>query len=336
REFDFEPPRSDGFDTVETIKAMHARAVKIFFALGGNFLSATPDTDYTAEALRRTRLSVQVSTKLNRAHLVTGEQALILPCLGRTELDVQARGPQFVSMENSMGIVHSSRGSLEPASGQLLSEPAIVARLARAVLGDRSGVRWEWLVEDYDRIRDLIERTIPGFDDYKRRVRQPAGFYLPNLARERNFKTATGKANFTVHELPRHDLRPGQFLMMTMRSHDQFNTTIYGLDDRYRGVSGERRVVFLNAEDLEEEGLAPGQIVDLVSHFEGEERVARRFIIVPYRIPRRCAATYFPETNVLVPVGSVADRSNTPASKSVVISVRASNAPLKFDYDQTA
>ena len=334
REFDFEPPRRHGLDTVETIKAMYERRVRIFFALGGNFLSATPDTEFTAEALRRCRLTAHVSTKMNRAHLVTGEQALILPCLGRTERDVQKSGEQFVSVENSMGVVHSSRGSLEPASPHLLSEPAIVTRLARATLGRRGAVEWERLVEDYDRIRDFVERVIPGFDDYNRRVRVPGGFYLPNLAREGVFKTSTGKANFTVHPLPRHELAPGQLMLMTMRSHDQFNTTIYGLDDRYRGVMGERRVVFLNPEDVREQGLSAGQVVDLFGHFEGETRVARRFIVVPYKIPRRCAATYFPEANVLVPVRAVADKSNTPASKSVVISLRPSDAPLRFDYDQ--
>ncbi|HYH85059.1 MAG TPA: hypothetical protein VEX60_06215, partial [Pyrinomonadaceae bacterium] len=316
-----------------TIQAMHSAQVKVFFALGGNFLSATPDTEFTARALSRTRLTAHVSTKLNRAHLVTGEQALILPCLGRTEVDVQKSGEQFVSVENSMGVVHSSRGSLQPASPHLLSEPAIVARLARATLGERSAIEWERLVEDYDRVRDLIERVIPGFEDYNRRVRVPGGFYLPNLAREGVFKTSTDRANFTVHPLPRHELAPGQFLMMTMRSHDQFNTTIYGLDDRYRGVYNERRVVFLNPEDVKEQRLSAGQVVDLVSHFEGETREARRFIVVPYKIPRRCAATYFPEANPLVPVRSVADKSNTPASKSVVISLRPSSAPLKFDYD---
>ncbi|MFL6337254.1 MAG: FdhF/YdeP family oxidoreductase [Pyrinomonadaceae bacterium] len=333
REFDFEPPRRHGLDTVETIKAMYERRVKLFYALGGNFLSATPDTEFTAEALSRCRLTAQVSTKLNRSHLVTGEQALILPCLGRTERDAQRSGEQFVSVENSMGVVHSSRGSLEPASPELLSEPVIVARLARETLGGRSKVDWEWLVEDYDRVRDLIERVIPGFENYNARVREPGGFYLPNLAREGVFQTSTGRANFTVHELPRHALEPGQLLMMTVRSHDQFNTTIYGLDDRYRGVRNERRVIFLNPEDVKELGLSAGQVVDLYSHFEGEERTARRFLVVPYNVPRRSAATYFPEANVLVPVRSVADKSNTPASKSVVITVRPSQAPLKFDYD---
>jgi anaerobic selenocysteine-containing dehydrogenase len=193
---------------------------------------------------------------------------------------------------------------------------------------------WEWLVEDYDRVRDLIERVIPGFESYNERVREPGGFYLPNLAREGVFKTSTDRANFTVHELPRHELETGQLLMMTVRSHDQFNTTIYGLDDRYRGVRNARRVVFLNPEDIAEQGLSAGQVVDLFSHFGGEERTARRFLVVPYPLPRRCAATYFPEANVLVPVGSVADKSNTPASKSVRITVRPSQAPLKFDYDK--
>jgi molybdopterin-dependent oxidoreductase alpha subunit len=321
-EFSFAPPRAHGYDTVNAIKAMHAGAARVFFALGGNFLSATPDTEYTAAALRRTRLTAHVSTKLNRAHLVTGEQALILPCLGRTERDVQATGEQFVSCENSMGVVQASRGRLAPASEHLLSEPQIVARLAVATLGGRSRVDWQWLAADYDRIRAHIERVVPGFDDYNRRVRAAGGFYLPNAARVREFKTATGKAQFTVHELPRWELAPGEFLMLTMRSHDQFNTTIYGLDDRYRGIFNERRVVLLNPMDIEEHGLHAQQVVDLFSHFDGEERVARRFLVVPYQIPRGCAATYFPEANPLVHIRDVAERSNTPASKSVRITIR--------------
>ena len=319
--FDVEPPRQPGLDTVEAIKAMHGGRAKVFVAMGGNFLSATPDTAFTAEALQRCRLTVQVSTKLNRAHLVTGEQALILPCLGRTEVDRQASGEQFVSVENSMGIVHASQGTLAPASIDLRSEPSIVAGMARAVLGDRHPVDWNALVADYDRVRDLIEQTVPGFEDYNRRVRQPNGFYLPNPVRDGHFPTATGKARFTVHPIPRHNLQDGQFLMMTIRSHDQYNTTIYGLDDRYRGIKGERRVVLLNPDDARAAGLRQGDVVDLVSHFEGEERIARRFIVIPYALPRRCAATYFPEANVLVPVDSTADKSNTPTSKSVVITL---------------
>ncbi len=320
--FNFEPPRNHGYDTVKAIQAMHDRQVKVFFALGGNFLSATPDTEFTAAALRRCRLTAHVSTKLNRSHLVTGDRALILPCLGRTEIDVQASGPQFVTTENSMGVVQMSRGSLEPASAELLSEPQIVARLARATLEHRTTVNWEELAGDYEKLRDAIEHVVPGFDDYNRRAREAGGFYLPNAARNRVFNTKSGKAHFTVHALARHDLEPGQFLMMTIRSHDQFNTSVYTLNDRYRGISDNRQVVFLDEDDISAAGLQAGQVVDLVSHFEGEERIARGFTIVPYDIPRGCAATYFPEANVLVPVRSVAEKSNTPASKSVVISIR--------------
>ena len=330
-EFNFEPPRNNGFDTVKAIQAMHNGDVKVFFAMGGNFLSATPDTQFTADALRRCRLTAHVSTKLNRSHLITGEQALILPCLGRTEVDVQTSGPQFVSTENSMGVVQMSRGTLEPASPDLLSEPQIVARLARATLGHRTSVDWEALAGDYDRIRVKIERVVPGFEDYNVRVRGSGGFYLPNPPRERVFNTSNGKAKFTIHELANHQLEPGQFLMMTIRSHDQFNTSIYSPNDRYRGIRGGRRVVFLNKEDIDRNGLRAGQHVDLTSHFENEERTARHFTVVPYDIPRSCAATYFPEANVLVPVRHVADKSNTPASKSVVITIRPSKESNKED-----
>jgi molybdopterin-dependent oxidoreductase alpha subunit len=330
-EFGFEPPRNHGLDTVKSIQAMHAGQAKVFFALGGNFLSATPDTDFTAGALRRCRLTAHVSTKLNRSHLITGDSALILPCLGRTEIDMQPSGPQFVTTENSMGVVQISRGSLEPASPDLLSEPQIVARLARATFEHRTTVDWDQLASNYDLIRDAVERVVPGFENYNGRVRDPGGFYLPNAARQRVFKTASGKAGFTVHPLPEHKLEPGQFLMMTIRSHDQFNTSVYSPNDRYRGISNGRRVVFLHQQDIESAGLRAQQLVDLVSHFNGEERIARQFAVVPYDIPRGCAATYFPEANVLVPVGSVAEKSNTPASKSVVISIRANSATEELD-----
>ncbi len=319
--FGFSPPRRHGLDTVNAISAMADGRADVFFALGGNFLSATPDTEATAQALRRCRLTVQVSTKLNRGHLVTGRQALILPCLGRSEHDQQAAGPQFVTVENSMGIVHRSQGALPPASDHLRSEAAIVAGLARAVLGPRNSVAWESLAGNYDLIRDDIAAVVPGFENFNSRVRGRTGLVLPNPARQRRFETATGRARFTTHPLPRHDLEPGQLLMMTIRSHDQFNTTVYGLDDRYRGIRGGRRVVFLNADDIRDLGLVDGQVVDLRSHFGAELRVAKRFVVVPYAIPRRCAASYFPETNVLVPLASVADHSNTPTSKSIVISV---------------
>ena len=325
--FGFEPPRRHGLDTVQAIQAMADGRAKVFFALGGNFLSAAPDTEATARALRRTRLVAHVSTKLNRSHLVTGREALILPCLGRTERDVQAAGRQFVTVENSMGVVSASEGRLAPASEHLRSEPRIVAGLARAVLGARSKVSWERLVEDYDRIRDLVEKVIPGFERYNERARKPGGFYLPNGPREGKFPTPSGKAHFTVHAVPDDPLGPDQLMMMTVRSHDQFNTTIYGLEDRYRGIGKARRVVLMNRADIEARGLEPGQVVDLTSHFRGEERVARRFVVVEYPIPRRNAATYFPEANVLVPLGSVARKSNTPASKSVVISVAPTSDP---------
>jgi molybdopterin-dependent oxidoreductase alpha subunit len=323
REFNFTPPSKHGCDTVDTIKAMHHRAIKVFFAMGGNFLSATPDTCYTAEALRRCRLTAHVSIKLNRAHLITGEQALILPCLGRSEKDRQTAGEQFVTVEDALGVISSSRGVVEPASPHLLSEPAIVAGLAKATLGRRSTVDWDVLVADYDRIRDHISHVIPGFEDFNRRIRADI-FYLPNAARNREFKTATGKANFIVHQIPHHDLKPGQLLMTTIRSHDQFNTTIYGLNDRYRGVYGGRHVIFLNRDDIQEAGLSAGQFVDIISHFKDEQRTACHFRVVPYEIPRRCAATYFPETNVLVSVQSVADKSKTPVYKSILISLRPS------------
>ncbi|BDI32632.1 hypothetical protein CCAX7_46830 [Capsulimonas corticalis] len=324
REFDFDPPRQHGLDAVESIKAMHAGKARVFIGMGGNFLSATPDTEYTADALRRCQLTVQISTKLNRSHLVTGQAALILPCLGRTETDLQAGGPQFVTVEDSMSVVHRSRGTLPPASEHLRSEPAIVAGMARATLGARSKVGWDELIANYDSIRDHIARVIPGFQDYNSRVRGANGFRLPNGARERSFVTTTQKARFTVHPIPTTKLGSDELLMMTIRSHDQYNTTIYGLDDRYRGVRNGRRVVFLNAEDIHSLGFQAEEWVDLVGRHEGVERVAERFMIVPYDIPRGCAATYFPETNVLVPITSVADKSNTPTSKSVIIRLRRS------------
>lgn len=320
--FGFAPPRQPGYDSVEAAQAMHDGHAKVFIALGGNFLSAMSDTEYTAAALQRCTLTVQISTKLNRSHLVTGEEALILPCLGRTERDVQAQGEQFVTVENSMGIVHTSQGHLAPASEHLLSEPALVAGLATATLGAIDPVDWHALVADYDAIRDLISQTIPGFDAYNTRVRQPGGFYLPNSVREGCFATPNGKAQFTSHPIEPLSLGVDQYLMMTIRTHDQYNTTIYGLDDRYRGLYGERRVVLLNPQDMHDAGLAQGDVVDLTSHFEGETRTVRTFLVVPYDLPRRCAATYFPEANPLIPITSTADKSNTPTSKSVVITLQ--------------
>ncbi len=322
KEFGFSPPRRHGADVVRSIRAMHGGHVRVFFALGGNFVSASPDSDFTASALRRCQLTAHVSTKLNRSHLITGQVALILPCLGRSERDLQASGEQFVTVEDSMGIVSASRGAFPPASEQLLSEVAIVARLATATLGGRIAVDWRSLAANYDSIRNHIERVIPGFENYNHRIRN-GPFYLPNPVRDtRTFPTAEGKAVFSVSSLaPPSPPKAGDYVMMTIRTHDQFNTTVYGLDDRYRGVFNGRRVIFMNEEDMREAGLVQGQLVDLTSHHEGQTRHAPRFMVAPYRIPRRCTATYFPEANALVPIDSVADVSNTPTSKSVRITV---------------
>ncbi|MBC7797290.1 MAG: FdhF/YdeP family oxidoreductase [Pyrinomonadaceae bacterium] len=342
-EFNFTAPREHGFDTVEAIKAMYVGKCKTFFALGGNFLSATPDTDYTAKALRRTDLTVQAITKLNRTALITGKQSLILPVLGRSEIDMQREGAQIVSCENSMGVVQMSKGILKPASEHLRSETWVVAQLAKATLGAKSSVDWDAMAGNYDLIRDKIERTIPGFDDFNHRVREAGGFYLPNKPREGQYPTATKKANFTIHELPIHKQKNGELVMMTIRTHDQFNTTIYGLNDRYRGIHGERRVIMMNPSDIAERGFKAGKVVDLTSHFEDGTRHAKHFIVVPFDIPKGNCATYFPETNVLVPIGHSADRSNTPVSKFIIITVAAhvgkNGKPEfagKFDYDYSA
>jgi len=315
-------PREHGYDTVDCIHAMHEGKAKVFFAMGGNFLSATPDTTYTAEALRNCDLTVQVSTKLNRSHLVTGKEALILPCLSRSDKDELQGEDQFVSCENSMGVIQMSKGSLKPVSEHLLSEPSIVCLLAKAVLGERTKANWDQYLQHYDAIRNDIEACIPGFDNYNERVRKAGGFYLPNGAREGTFNTGNQKANFNVADIPRHSLDSGEYWMMTVRSHDQFNTTIYGLDDRYRGVKNERRVIFMHPDDIAAEGLKKNDVVDLYNYADNTERVARKFIVIPFSIPRGCTATYFPETNVLVPIKSVAEKSNTPTSKFVVLKMK--------------
>ena len=321
QEFEFKSPRKHGYDVVDAIKAMHDQKAKVFFGMGGNFISATPDTEFTAKALQNCDLTVHVSTKLNRSHLIHGKRALILPCLGRSEKDRQTSGEQFVSVENSMGVVHQSSGHLEPSSKSLLSEPMIVARLAEATLKD-SKVNWSELVTNYDHIRNKIEAVIPGFDDYNKRVREKGGFYLPNNARKQDFApTQTGKANFTLNEASDIELKDNEYIMMTIRTHDQYNTTIYGLDDRYRGVLNERRIVFMNEEDMKTQGFQKLDKVDLISHFEGEKRIAKGFLVLPYSIPKQCTATYFPEANVLVPIKSTARISNTPASKTVIITI---------------
>ena len=322
KEFCFKAPRKHGLDVVASIEAMHQKTAKVFIGMGGNFVSATPDTTFTATALRNCHLTVQISTKLNRSHLVHGKKALILPCLGRSEKDIQASGAQFITVENSIGIVHQSHGHLAPHSEKLRSEPAIVAGLANATLKN-SKTNFTSLISNYDFIRAKIEATIPGFTDYNKRVRVKGGFYLPNTARENNYAlTHTGKANFTLNKPSDLKLEANQFIMMTLRTHDQYNTTIYGLDDRYRGVLNERRVVFMNAEDMKAQNLKQLDLVNLTSHFNDEKRIAKGFLVVSYNIPKQCTATYFPEANVLVPIKSVAKISNTPTSKTVIISIQ--------------
>jgi molybdopterin-dependent oxidoreductase alpha subunit len=321
RHFAIQSPREHGYDTVEAIEAMHHGKVKVFIAMGGNFISATPDSEFTGKAMQRCRLTVQISTKLNRAHLVTGEHALILPCLGRTERDVQLSGEQFVTVENSMGVVSRSRGTFEPASPHLRSEPAIVCELATVLFGSNKPLDWLAARDNYDLIRNHIEAVIPGFDQYNDRVRQPDGFYLPNGPRQGKFTTTSGKALFTQNPLPDIRIKEGRLVMMTIRSHDQYNTTIYGLDDRYRGIKNERRVVLMNEEDMRVLHLKERELVNLVGEYNGVVRRAEQFHVLPFSIPKGCCATYFPETNCLVPIDSYADRSKTPVSKFIEISI---------------
>jgi anaerobic selenocysteine-containing dehydrogenase len=334
--FDFAPPRIGGLDTVAAIAAMERGDLRAYVLLGGNFLSASPDTDRTARALERCTLTASISTKVNRTHLYPGKRALILPCLARSEVDLPPHrvrdaarlgkaetfdAGQFVTVEDSMSIVHRSQGVLPPASEHLKSEPAIVAAIGAALLGSEK-VAWAELAADYDKIRDKISLVCLGFDRFNERVRTPSGFQLPNTARDGTFANIGGRARFTVATPPDLAMAPGRLRMMTIRSHDQYNTTIYGLDDRYRGVRGERRVIFMNSADIVERGLLERQVVDLVGEWHDGERVAEAFIVVPYDLPRGNCATYFPEANALVPLDSIAERSHTPTSKSIVIRIR--------------
>jgi molybdopterin-dependent oxidoreductase alpha subunit len=324
-EFGFDPPREHGWDTVNSIRAMRDGKVDVFFAVGGNFVAATPDADVTAAAMGNCKLTVHVATKLNRSHLHHGREALLLPCLGRTERDVQATGEQVVTVEDSMSMVHASRGRLEPASPHLRSEVAIVCGLGEALFGDDLG--WSAMRADYRLIRTHIEHVVPGFHAFEERIAQPGGFILPSGPRDsRTFATETGKARFTVNTPDAVTAPPGHLLLTTVRSHDQFNTTVYGLDDRYRGIKGGRRVVFVNEADLRAFRVAAGDLVDLVSVWHGEERRAKGFRAVAYDTPEGCAATYFPEANVLVPLDSTAEVSNTPTSKAIVIRIERAGA----------
>jgi molybdopterin-dependent oxidoreductase alpha subunit len=325
KEFAMTCPREHGYDTVEAILAMHQGDAKVFFALGGNFLQATPDTHFTGQALQNCDLTCQVSTKLNRSHLITGKTALILPCLGRSERDTQIEGDQFVTCENSMGIVHLSKGKLEPSSPELLSEPDIVARLAEATVGNTEKINWRWLIGNYDRIRNLIEKIVPGFAPYNKQVRQPGGFYLPNDTKRRVWNTPSNKAEFGAADMDQFEVADGHLVLQTLRSHDQYNTTIYGLNDRYRGIGMGRRIIFLNPEDMATRDISPVSLVDITSYWNDGERHVEKFYAIPYDIPAGTAAAYFPEANPLIPVNSTALESNTPTSKSIEISIQSSS-----------
>ncbi len=321
--FGFAVPREHGYDTVNATRAMRDGRVRAFLALGGNFAAATPDTAVTEAALRSVDLTVHMSTKLNRSHVVPGQVSLILPCLGRTERD----GDQFVTVEDSMSAVHASRGRLRPASPDLRSEVAIVAALGRALLGDatdpvpgRPALPWTAFAADYAAVRRAIADVVPGFENFEARVAGD-GFTLPHPPRDaRRFPTPSGRAVFTVNRPTALHVPAGRLLLQTVRSHDQYNTTIYGLDDRYRGIRGGRRVVFVAPADLDALGIADGSLVDVVSEWaDGVERRAPAFRVVAYPTAPGCAAAYFPEANVLVPLDSTADGSNTPTSKQIVV-----------------
>lgn len=328
-EFTFEPPREPGADAVETIRQMRDGGIKVFVAMGGNFVAAISDTHAAEAAVANTDMTVQISTKLNRSHAVTGEEALILPTLGRTEIDLQESGPQFVSVEDTVSAVHASEGKVKPVAPGLLSEVAIVTRLARATVDSRINADWAGFERNYDLIRDHISHVVAGCEDYNRRIREWGGFVLPNGPRDsRTFHTPTGKAMLTVNELEYVERPAGTLILQTMRSHDQFNTTIYGHNDRYRGVKKGREVVFVSPEDISELGLADGQYVDIHGVYgDGTERVIRRFRVVSYPTARGCAAAYYPEANVLVPLETVAEGSHTPVSKAVIVRLTPSPEP---------
>ncbi|MFX0555245.1 FdhF/YdeP family oxidoreductase [Maribacter sp. CXY002] len=319
--FGFSPPNKQGLDTVHALEAMHNGKAKIFMALGGNFLSAVADTNYAAEALQKCSLTVQISTKLNRSHLVTGKTALILPTLGRSEKDMKNGKYRFLTVENSMGKVHRTKGVLEPKSQHLKGEPEIIAGIANAYFEGHCPINWNELGNDYNLIREKISQTIIGFQNVQEQSKA-SGYYLPNNARELDFsKLPNGKAQFSICELPQHQLKENEFLLMTIRSHDQFNTTIYGLSDRYRGITNERRVVFINPSDMKKQGFKKMEVIDIVSTYDGIERRANQFILIPYNIPKGNLAAYFPETNMVVPYNHYADHSHTPISKSVKVHI---------------
>jgi molybdopterin-dependent oxidoreductase alpha subunit len=324
--FEFTAPRRHGYAVVDAIKAMAAGKAKIFMGMGGNFALAAPDTGLVFEGLKKCDLTIHVSTKLNRSHLVHGKTALILPCLGRTEKDISPLGEQFVSTEDTAGRVRMSKGDLTPISPQLKSEVAIVCGIAMATLGEKSKTPWQSLSIDYNLIRDLIESVIGGFKNYNSRIREAGGFYLPNCNRDGKFETNDGKAHFSITPLPSHRISPGHFVLMTVRSHDQFNTTVYGYNDRYRGISDSRKVVMMHKDDMQSIGASAEELVDITSHFNGETRVLEGFQIVPYAIAKGCVGVYFPEGNVLIAIDNHSAESLCPSSKFVEVSIKKSIA----------
>jgi molybdopterin-dependent oxidoreductase alpha subunit len=322
--FEFTANRKHGLAVVDSIKAMAANKIKVFMGMGGNFALAAPDTDLVFKGLKNCDLTVHVSTKLNKSHLIHGKTALIFPCLGRTEQDITSKGAQFVSTEDTAGRVRMSQGDLEPISPHLKSEINIICGLAEATLKEKSKTNWQELSEDYSLIRDLIAKVIDGFENYNDKVIKPGGFYLPNCNRERRFDTKDGKAHFTVTPLPKDSIEPGHFILMTVRSHDQFNTTIYGFDDRYRGIDNSRKVIMMNEADMETIGLSAEDEVDITSHFNGEKRELNNFQVVPYKIAKGCVGVYFPEGNVLVAIDNKSPESLCPSSKFVEVAVKKS------------
>jgi len=319
--FGFAPPKENGYSVVEAITAMYHKKVSVFIGMGGNFLSAAPDTKYTTQALNNCTLTAHISTKLNRSHLTPGKTALILPSMGRTDKFVKNGKAQFITVENSMGVVHSSKGVLTPPSKFVESEPVIVANIAKASL-EQSKVDWDFLTEDYNNIRDLIDKTIDGFENFNERVKQPIGFELPNGARTGNFTTPNKKANFTINKLGSINPDSDEFIMMTIRSHDQFNTTIYGLDDRYRGIYNGRMIVLMNNEDIVVNNLKKGDKITLYNNYKNINRQVSNFSVIPYNIPKGCIATYYPESNSLVPIDLIAHSSHTPSSKSIKVRIK--------------
>ena len=335
KEFGFDPPRPHGLDTVDSIRALRDGKAHFFLGLGGNFVQAVSDTDVVVEAMRKASMTVHISTKLNRSHLVCGDTALILPTKGRTEKDIQATGPQWISVEDSTCSVHSSRGPLEPASPHLKSEVEIITRIAEATIGDRHGIAWRDMRENYSVIRKHISRVVPGCESYEVNVHRPGGFVMPHPPRDsRTFETKSGRAEFVVSPIEVLQVPEGHLILQTLRSHDQFNTTIYGLSDRYRGIEGGRRVIFLHPDDIKHLGFSNGDFVDITTRWDEDDRIRRAesFRIVEYDTPRGSAAAYYPETNPLVPLDSTAIASNCPTSKSIIVSLiaaRAGNPPTQ-------